>query len=88
MRPGRTPFHALVLAGRHHSHELLLLLRCHASYIRRYLMFSGVSLTKSLADLTAQTVLEPRGEKRGREYRLRTEFLEQIFSGLEADEDR
>lgn len=45
--------------------------------------FSGVALTKALADLTEQGVLEPRGEKRGRHYRLRTEYLERIFGGLE-----
>jgi Fic family protein len=44
--------------------------------------FSGVALTKALADLTGQGVLEPRGEKRGRQYRLRTEYLEQIFAGI------
>lgn len=47
--------------------------------------FSGVALTKSLADLVEQGVIEPRGEKRGREYRLRTAYLEQIFSGIESD---
>lgn len=47
--------------------------------------FSGVALTKALADLTEQGVLEPRGEKRGRAYRPRTEYLEQIFTGISTD---
>lgn len=47
--------------------------------------FSDVALTKALASLVDQGVLEPRGEKRGREYRLRTEYLERIFAGLDSD---
>lgn len=49
--------------------------------------YSSVALTKSLANLVGQDVIEPRGEKRGREYRVRTEYLEQIFSGLADSEE-
>ncbi len=44
--------------------------------------YSEVALTKSLADLVDQGVLEPMGEKRGRKYRLQTQYLERVFSGL------
>ena len=46
--------------------------------------YSAVALTKALADLHRQGVLEATGEKRGRRYRLRTGFLEDVFGGLEA----
>src|SRR5205814_1663539 len=44
--------------------------------------YSDVATTKALASLTQQGILEARGEKRGREYRLSTQFMEKAFSGL------
>ena len=43
--------------------------------------FSDVALTKALAALTQQGVLEAKGEKRGRKYRVSTTYLKQIFAG-------
>lgn len=43
--------------------------------------FSDVALTKALAALTQQGVLEAKGEKRGRKYRVSTTYLKQIFTG-------
>jgi Fic family protein len=44
--------------------------------------FSDVAITKALASLHDQGVLDAEGEKRGRKYRLATGFLEKAFRGL------
>ena len=49
--------------------------------------FSDVALTKALAELVERGVLEPEGEKRGRRYRISTEYLERVFTGLSDAQD-
>lgn len=43
--------------------------------------FSDVAITKALAALTKDGVLEAKGEKRGRKYRVSTAYLKKIFTG-------
>lgn len=44
--------------------------------------YSLSSITTALGNLVEQGILEPEGEKRGRTYRLSTEFLETVYAGL------
>lgn len=46
--------------------------------------YNPQSLTRALGSLTEQGILEPRGEKRGREYKLSTDFLETVYEGIES----
>lgn len=48
--------------------------------------FSGAALTQALASLAEQGILEHRGEKRGREHRLRTEYLREVYGGTAWEE--
>jgi len=41
--------------------------------------YSGPAVTAALRELAAAGVLEARGERRGRRYRLSTEFLRKVY---------
>lgn len=48
--------------------------------------YSPASLTNALASLVDQGILEAKGEKRGRRYRIATSFLERAYGGIHSED--